>query len=541
MSNNNLKIIILVLSFIIVGLVGNIIILNDVKANPVVAPVESDIELPEIAEQLQLPEVTPEPETPELSEEAPEIEQPPQVQEPMTNELVDQEADRYFLEMNKYADEDGFVVDDGVLVKYIGYSSNVTIPESVLIIGEGAFEDCFMLENVTIPDNVMVIDDRAFYNCNKLTYITQSSNIIYVGEKAFYETPWFNNLNQEYNIIGDGVLIKYVMQNSNDITLPNSVKSIVSYAFMDCTSLQSVTFSNSVISVGANAFSTCWSLSEINLNPTLLHVGDYAFNDTPWFYDLDEEFVVLGDGVLVKFNSYETVVVVPDNVKNISAGVFENINYITTMALPTTLNYIGERAFAGCISLEKMNFPSSVSYIGDDAFEETIWFENLSDEFCIIGDCILVKYNGNNATVVIPDGVKSISKGVFSSAYSMVDLIIPTSVVEINEEAFNYYLYIDSIKYFDELKLQPIVDRYAHNDFRIIRTGAGIAQAYYKLREKTGLVDYCIYVSNNGELIEVGELLDKDETLTEWRPNFGNSYQITIGDGGEIWFAQILQ
>ena len=45
-----------------------------------------------------------------------------------------------------------------------------------------------MLENITIPNSVTIIGDRAFYNCNKLKDIILPKGLESIGSMAFMET-----------------------------------------------------------------------------------------------------------------------------------------------------------------------------------------------------------------------------------------------------------------------------------------------------------------------------------------------------------------
>ena len=122
-------------------------------------------------------------------------------------------------------------------------------------------------------------------------------------------------------------------------------------------------------------------------------IGAYAFLYTPYFNNLTQEFVILGDGVLVAYNGRDKDVVVPEGVKSI-VDAFSG-KPIESVTLPSTLRSIddyafsyatalesvrfsagcaptsvGSYAFTGCTALRTVELPSSVTRIGDYAFSE---------------------------------------------------------------------------------------------------------------------------------------------------------------------------
>ena len=54
----------------------------------------------------------------------------------------------------------------------------------------------------------------------------------------------------------------------------------------------------------------------------------------------------------------------------------------------------------------------------------------------VIENGVLKKYKGNDAEVVIPDGVTSIGSGVFSECINLTTITIPDSVTSIGDWAF---------------------------------------------------------------------------------------------------------
>ena len=74
---------------------------------------------------------------------------------------------------------------NGVLVRYNGRDADVTIPDSVVTIGIGAFEGNARLTRVFIPAGVTTIRANAFANCTRLTNVTLLGESVTIVTSAF--------------------------------------------------------------------------------------------------------------------------------------------------------------------------------------------------------------------------------------------------------------------------------------------------------------------------------------------------------------------
>ena len=79
-----------------------------------------------------------------------------------------------------------FIIEDGVLKKYVGPGGDVVIPEGVTEIGVGAFNMCRRLNSVAIPETVKIIGLQAFRDCAGLKRIAVPDSVTQIGEWAFY-------------------------------------------------------------------------------------------------------------------------------------------------------------------------------------------------------------------------------------------------------------------------------------------------------------------------------------------------------------------
>lgn len=88
---------------------------------------------------------------------------------------------------------------------------SMTIPTSVVIIGECAFCGCKALKEIIIPNSVKTIGKDAFARCSNLREISIPCSVIEVESRAFGGC-----------------------ENLSDVTIPRSVKSIAINSFEDC-------------------------------------------------------------------------------------------------------------------------------------------------------------------------------------------------------------------------------------------------------------------------------------------------------------------
>ena len=79
-----------------------------------------------------------------------------------------------------------FVIENGVLKKYVGPGRDVVIPEGVTEIGVEAFYMRRYLLSVVIPDTVKAIGSGAFRDCVELKRIVIPDSVTKIGEWAFY-------------------------------------------------------------------------------------------------------------------------------------------------------------------------------------------------------------------------------------------------------------------------------------------------------------------------------------------------------------------
>ena len=95
--------------------------------------------------------------------------------------------DGAFLECERLADENGFIIIDGILFEYIGGLTEVVVPDGVTRIGIFAFHDNDELLRVTLPESVKSIGRGAFKSCGNLKCVDLPKGEISIEKDAFLQ------------------------------------------------------------------------------------------------------------------------------------------------------------------------------------------------------------------------------------------------------------------------------------------------------------------------------------------------------------------
>lgn len=130
-----------------------------------------------------------------------------------------------------------FVMDGTTLVKYRGREKNVSIPDTVEVIGESAFEDNTNVELVVIPNSVVRIGSYAFWGCDNLDTVVLGRGLTSVGDYAFAGCKGLEEMSIPSNIRSIGVQAFADCVNMTDISIPAETLNIHETAFDGCARL----------------------------------------------------------------------------------------------------------------------------------------------------------------------------------------------------------------------------------------------------------------------------------------------------------------
>lgn len=325
-----------------------------------------------------------------------------------------------------------YVVEDGVLTEYKGNSKDIVIPSIVYYIADSVFMDNKQIRSVNL-NGVSIIGNNAFSGCTSLETVTGYNNVESCGAYAFFNTPFQNNRSDKTLIMGS-VLVNSTA--SGAYTVPSGVKSISSYAFVNNTGLTSVTIGDSVSSIGEGAFYGCSKLSSVSVSSAVSYIGPFAFEGSKFLTSKTDQFVILGNGILVDVNTTSSSIKIPSSVKQIAAGVFYQNKTLSSVEIPDSVTAIGMRAFSGCTSLSTVTLPDSLVLLDKEAFYQCTSLKGavIPKSVEVIGDSV---YLGCTALATVRNlSSAPISSGMFAGCTSLKYLMNPNTSVSVGSYAF---------------------------------------------------------------------------------------------------------
>lgn len=136
-----------------------------------------------------------------------------------------------------------------------------------------------------------------------------------------------------------------------------------------------------------------------------------------------------------------TAVVIPDTVKEISTGAFQNCFNLASVQMGENVEKIGSYAFSG--KFEEINLPDTLVEIGECAFNSVdLKRLKLPKSISKIGGGVFC--NLNIKTLTIPGSLRVIEEQTFESCEQLKEVIIEDGV-EIIEKAFKYCIALEKV------------------------------------------------------------------------------------------------
>ena len=330
------------------------------------------------------------------------------------------------------ADADDFEInEDGVLVKYKGSATEVTLPDTVTSIGERAFASS-TVEHVTIPASVRSIGLEAFIysSLKKITFVDDEAHpaqLTKIADRAFASTS-LEAIDLPSSLVTIGAEVFDYNSALTTIKLgPNVAASSVTGGYAETGALTSV----EVDPANPNFESVDGVLYSKDRSTLIMYP---AVKNTGGSYTVLDGVATIAPKAFQKAGI--TSVTLPDSLRTIKDEAFR-LSALTTVTLPEKFETVGTCAFCSAGKLASIDLGGTIS-LGGSAFESTSAKEGVNfrpelNRLTTIGDFAFSRTAVSSVT--LPDSVTTVGEQAFSENTALTSFHIGVGVTSFAETA----------------------------------------------------------------------------------------------------------
>lgn len=259
------------------------------------------------------------------------------------------------------------------------------------------------------------------------------------------------------------------------IRLPAGMHTLRDGMFDGCTWLETLNMPQGVTEIGKRTFGGCKSL-DVELPPQLERIGDKAFYRSGIKNAILPDTVrFIGSGAFEQtrsmvsatlpmtitavpermfYASYVERVSLPVGLQSIGKAAFFNCMHLTDLQLPEGLITIEGSAFSGCTVLKEITLPGSLKHVGEKVFGgsniEIVHVEEGITELApvMFADCPLTQ-------VDLPNTLTTIQDAAFYNCTKLKEITLPNSVTQLGEGVFQGCSSLSQVRLSENLKTLP--------------------------------------------------------------------------------------
>ena len=396
-------------------------------------------------------------------------------------------------EADAAASASDFQIQGSTLEKYRGSDERVTIPDTVEVVGESAFENNQKVQFVVIPKSVKRLDAYVFWGCDNLEEVVLGKGLKTVDEYSFAGCTGLKQITIPENVLSIDAQAFAGCTNLTDIYIPATVTSIAEDAFLNCDhvtihadegsvaaqfaqKLEEQRRKNPLVTAspaqtpaadGAADVQTTVEPAPVetltpaptpvpgNVLGSTVVVGNHAMvmvhpgrekvqqgYTEPVDDGLEAATAETEEGIVPEWKYYRDqsigTVTIPEGTCEIDRFAFSRSS-VHTVTIPEGVTTIAYAAFYHCDDLKNVVIPDTVTSVGAKAFTHTAWlddFEQNSTENFLISGGVLAAYKGDSAEVTIPDGVRVIADEVFKDHTEIQKVYLPAGIAATSSDIF---------------------------------------------------------------------------------------------------------
>lgn len=302
------------------------------------------------------------------------------------------------------------------------FTGQLTIPNSVISIGERAFYGCSSFsDNLTIGNSVTTIGNHAFYGCSGFSVLYFDA--IHCEDGTDNYTHPFTGISGQL-IIGNNVeripgRTFNWGQFTGSLTIPNSVTEIGDLAFCQCRSFTgNLIISNSVTRIGESAFAVCDGFSGV------YYSGDIAQWCSISFANSTSNPLCNTHNLYIN-NTLMTDLIIPESVIIIKDNAFYGCTCFTSLTIPTSITEIGVNAFSNCSGLITVDYYAPNCTSISDFSASPIVTVNIGENVQTIPPSAFANCTTLNTIIALAIMPPALGSSAFSNISPVATLFVP--------------------------------------------------------------------------------------------------------------------
>ena len=348
---------------------------------------------------------------------------------------------------------------------------SITLPESMKVLGNNSFSQCYSLKNVVLNAGLEKIGDNCF-EYTDIEGIDVPDNVNSIGEYAFTNCINLKSFKMpaNCNVMADCMFLDCYLLES--VALHDNVTSLGNGVF-NYSGIKTFHFGKNLQSVNCS-FVGCENLESFTVdadNQWFATVGNALYSkDGKTLYNYcigskGTEYTVAEGVELIKSNAFEgsklTNISLPDSLTTIEGFAFSECSALESIVVPEGVTEIGWNTFASCKNLKSVTYSSEMKVLGLGAFsdcsklEKIVLPETLTEmnydtflgctslneivsysktgEFKELENSGLIPDGDNMRVVYVPEGCKAVyeADAYWANAHEIIEMK-PTSINGIN-------------------------------------------------------------------------------------------------------------
>lgn len=344
--------------------------------------------------------------------------------------------------------------------------TSLNLPDSLATVGAYAFAGCTGLTELSFPGVIESIGQQCFNDCSRLASVTfedgngtcaengffWSSPLqkVYIGKNLTYDTQTFQpgqSDTQWYSPF-------YNAKTLADVSFSQSgtVTSLHNHLLDGCSSVMELSLPQSLVTIGSYAFNAMSRLQSIKVYDNVTTIGEYCFaNDTCLVSaTLSENITELASHLFYNCAVLDNFTI-PSNVVKVDESAFESCNALSSIAFSENVTDIENNAFADCASLKNITFADgtgalNIGYLGASKDDARGMFRDSPVETLYLGRNLI--YSGDGIqyspfayattlnSLTLGTKLTNIAKYAFEGCTALPKVSMPDNITSVGQEAF---------------------------------------------------------------------------------------------------------